>query len=96
MFVEDLSIFINADTPGYTLAKVAGVDVDALFDNGYALGNVGTSGMASSQPTLTMATALAPANPVGASVVVNLVGYLCAAHEPDGHGLSTLILELSA
>jgi hypothetical protein len=95
MFIEDLSIFINPHTPGYKLATVGGVGVDALFDNGFALGAVGMSGMASTQPTLTMATALAPADPVGVSVVVNLVGYLCVAHEPDGTGLSRLLLELA-
>lgn len=72
---------------------VGGSVVDAIFDNGNALGNVGLMGMASTQPLLTMATADVTANPVCAAVLVGSAAYLVAAHEPDGTGISRLLLE---
>lgn len=77
-------------------ATLAGVAVAAIFDNGYALGSVGALGMASSAPTLTLATASVPADPVGLAAVVGGVSYLVAAHEPDGTGVSRLLLESAA
>jgi hypothetical protein len=52
--------------------------------------------MASSQPALTLSTADVPATPVGVSVVVGGASYLVAAHEPDGTGVSRLLLESAA
>lgn len=66
--------------------------VPAIFDNGFALGSVGI-GMAGTQPSLRVLTSAVPADPVGQAVVVNAVNYAVAAHEPDGTGLSMLMLE---
>lgn len=90
MFVEDHSLFF-ADF-GQT-AIVGGETVSVIFDNGYALGSVGPIGMASSQPMLTLASANVPADPVGTAVVVGGVSYTVGAHEPDGAGMSRLLLE---
>jgi len=70
--------------------------VAAVFDNGYAAASVGPYGMASTQPMLTLATADVPATPVGAAVVVGSTAYVVAAHEPDGTGISRLVLEVAA
>lgn len=75
---------------------VGGSVVDAIFDNGNALGNVGLIGMAATQPQLTLVSADVSTNPVGASVLVGSVAYVVAAHEPDGTGISRLLLELAA
>ncbi len=72
---------------------VDGAEVNGIFDNGYDLATVGLSGMASTQPTFTLSTSSVPASPVGTPVVVNGTNYLVAAHEPDGTGISRLILE---
>jgi hypothetical protein len=69
-----------------------GAPVAAIFDNGFALGSVGI-GMASTQPTLRLRTADVAADPVGQAVSVNAVAYTVAAHEPDGTGVSVLMLE---
>jgi hypothetical protein len=90
MFVENTAAFF-ADF-GQT-ATVGGASVSAIFDSGYALGSVGPIGMASSQPMLTLATANVPANPVGTAVVVGAVSYTIGALEPDGTGISRLMLE---
>ena len=74
-------------------AVVNGSTVPAIFDNGYSLGSVGPIGMASAQPMLTLATAQVPVNPVGTPVVVGSTNYTVGAHEPDGTGMSRLMLE---
>lgn len=76
-----------------TVAVVNGAAVAGIFDNGYQPGNVGAFGMAGTQPGFTVPTASVPANPVGMTVVVGGVSYLVAAHEPDGTGISRLLLE---
>lgn len=97
MVAEDLTPFFDTDSGFATTATVNGViGVPVIFDNGYALGSVGPYGMASTQPSLTLCTADVPATPVGVSVVVGAVTYLVAAHEPDGTGISRLLLEASA
>jgi hypothetical protein len=77
-------------------AVVNSVAVPAIFDAAYAQGSVGAYGMASSQPVLTLATADVPATPVGAAVVVGAASYLVAEHQPDGTGISRLLLEAAA
>lgn len=102
MFVEDLSVFFDLMTPGSVTATVSGQSVVALFDNSDAttlLGQMGArgtslSGMAGTKPSLVMKTTDVPASPIGASVSVNSISYLVAAHEPDGLGVSRLELEL--
>jgi len=93
MFVEDLSAFwadFGAD------ATIDGTAVRAIFDEAYALGTVGAYGMAGSAPVLTLATASVPASPIGLGVVVGTTNYTIASHEPDGTGLSRLLLEVAA
>lgn len=90
MFTEPTAAFFSYFGQS---ATVGGVSVSGIFDNGYALGGVGAMGMASSQPMLTLATANVPANPVGTAVVVGGGNYLVGAHEPDGTGMSRLLLE---
>lgn len=92
MFAEDISAFINP-TEHATSVSVGGVVVSAIFSNGYALGNVGMLGMASSQPSITLKTSDVPASPVGSAVLIGSASYLVAAHEPDGTGMSRLLLE---
>lgn len=77
-------------------AIVSGQPVQAVFDNGYSLGQAGPFGMATTQPRLTCATAALPADPVGAAVVVGSGSYVVAEHQPDGTGISLLLLEVAA
>ena len=108
MFAEDLSVFFNPAEFAST-ALLAGVSVSGIFDNGFALGHVGLSSMASSQPTWTVATADIPPRVIDwfryftepfdpLDLIVNLGGanYKVTAHEPDGTGISRLILEVVA
>lgn len=77
------------------VVAIGGDIVPALFENGFAFGNVGLIGMASSQPSITLKTSDVPSNPVGTAVTVNATSYLVAAHEPDGTGMSRLMLEVA-
>ncbi len=90
MFVENFAPFFQDF--GIT-CTVAGVQKRAIFDNGLRLGSAGLAGVASTGPTLTIPTSELSADPVGQAVVANSVNYLVAAHEPDGTGLSLLLLE---
>lgn len=94
LFDQDISAFINPAEFAKSVS-VGGVVVSAIFDNGYAHGSVGMLGMATSQPSLTLASADVSTDPVGASVLVGSAAYLVAAHEPDGTGISRLLLEVA-
>lgn len=100
MFVEDLSPFFDADSVGVSIATVGGVEgVGVQFSNGYALGDVGALSMASSQPAITLPDTAVPADPVGSAVQItagNGIGsYLVGACEPDGSGITVLVLEVA-
>lgn len=96
MFNENLDAFLDTDTGFAQLVTVNGQSVKAIFNNSYASGNVGLLGMSGSQPALELKTSDVPASPLGMAVVVNGSNYLVAVHEPDGTGMSTLILEVAA
>ena len=83
-FIENLNESDNGD-----------VRVDAIFANGYAAGQVGALGMASSQPTLALPTVQVPANPVGLRVTVDGQAYLITDAHNDGTGETHLLLELA-
>ena len=90
MFVENTAAFF---TDFGQSATVGGVVVPAIFDAAYASSGAGPLGFASSQPTLTLATAHVPADPVGTAVLVAGGSYVVGAHEPGGTGMSRLLLE---
>lgn len=70
-----------------------GAEIDGIFRNAPATVDVGI-GMTSSAPSLTVDTANVPADPVGRTVqIANGTTYRIAAQEPDGTGLTVLILE---
>lgn len=94
MLTENFSVFMNT-AEFATSVTLNGVTVPAIFDAAFALGSVGSFGMASAQPSLTLATASVPASPVGKTAVVNGTSYQVVAHEPDGTGVSRLLLELA-
>lgn len=81
-------------------AEVAGLPVVGIFDDAYTTASVGI-GMASTAPTLLIGPADLPADLVGSAVVIFTADgsvrgdYLVAAHEPDGTGMSRLLLEVA-
>jgi hypothetical protein len=91
MFTEDFSAFMNT-AEFATSVTLNGVTVSAIYDAAYALGDIGAYGAASTQPSLTLATADVPESPVGKTATIDLVDYLVVTHEPDGTGVSRLLL----
>lgn len=100
-------MFFSDDTPGFVQTNLAGVPVGGIFDSAYALADVGGAGMASTQPTFTLPTASVPPRvvdwftffseprqPVDLQVTIHRKTYQVVAHEPDGTGVSVLMLEL--
>lgn len=92
---EDLSAFFNTDEFAIA-ATLNGVAVRGIFDSAFDLASVGVYGMAGSAPVFTLASSDVPANPVGLSLLASAITYTVAAHEPDGTGISRLILERTA
>lgn len=72
---------------------LAGLAFTGIFDAAYQLADAGNNGMASTGPVLTLPTAQVPANAAGQAVLVNGVSFTVAAHQPDGTGISLLLLK---
>lgn len=89
-FNEDLSAFF-ADFADQ--AQLGGQPVRGIFDNGYALAAGGVVGLASTQPAFTLATSSVGPDVVGQTLVVGSTSYVVAEHQPDGTGVSLLLLE---
>lgn len=99
-FEEDLSLFLSSDEFGSVATATTRhgevVQFQVIFDNGYAVGSVGLAGMASTQPSA-MARSVDVADvSVGGSLDVNGATYVVAELQPDGTGMTTLLLEKAA
>lgn len=91
-FTEDLSAFINPDTPGYKVAQILGGSVEGIFSNDFALGNVGI-GFESSDPEFTCRDIDIELVEHQETVTIDSVEYKVAEINPDGTGLSVLRLK---
>lgn len=76
-------------------ATLGGVAVQGIFKRAYVESGAGM-GMASTAPTFRLASIDVPASPVGLPLVIDGVNYAIAAPEPDGTGMTLLILERTA
>lgn len=90
MFAEDTALFF-ADFA--VDGSLDGATVRGIFDAEYALAEVGTSGMAATAPVYTLPTAQVPAAPVGKLLLLPTGRWKIAEHQPDGTGMSLLLLE---
>lgn len=77
-------------------ATLSGVGVSGIFEAAGTVSGVGALGMASTQPTFSLPTASVAGDPVGQPLVHAGVAYTVADHEPDGTGVSRLLLEVVA
>jgi hypothetical protein len=83
--IETLNAFFSDFA---STATVGGVTVEALWDAAYT----DPLGMAGNQPQLIVASEDLPSVAVGQAVTVNAVNYTVTGIEPDGTGITTLIL----
>ena len=87
------------------VATLAGREVQGIFDAPHELAQVGLLGAASARVTLTLPTASVPTEivdwfsyfnaqrlPVDLTCTVRGVHYQIAEHQPDGTGMSVLVL----
>lgn len=82
-FTEDLAVFVNSDTPGYTVATINALPVDVIFDNGY----VDSFGVTNSEKAITCIAADIPGLAAGSTVTIDAVAYTVAELQPDGTGM---------
>ncbi len=90
MFTEDLSPFFDV-TQMATAATLNGVAVTGIYDNEYALQDLGGS---ASAPSFLMATSAVPATPVGMALVIGATTYKVVETMPDGTGVTMLRLRV--
>lgn len=91
--------YLTADTAAFLAdfgvpATIGAVTVQVIFDNGYQTGLAGT--IETTGPTAVGATADLAASVEGTSLVINSVTYKVADNQPDGTGMTTLVLERAA
>lgn len=90
MFTEDLTAFLDT-TQGFAVnATLGAATVPVIFDNAFsdALGIV-----SSTQPVALGTTADLAAATVGSTITINAVAYTIAEIQPDGTGLTRLMLK---
>jgi hypothetical protein len=90
------------------VAEIGGVQVAGIFDRPTDQGSVGQLGMVTTRPTFTLPSASVPADwwpgaeagPLDALdaplITIGGVSYAVVLHEPDGTGMSRLMLEVQA
>ena len=93
-FAQDLPTFF-ADPEIGTDAAIDGVPVRGILDMASALGGLGV-GMSSTGPRFILASSDVPDEPVGRTLSSGGVEYTIVEHDPDGTGVSTLALEVTA
>lgn len=91
MFAEDLSAFFDVAGGFAVNATIGGLPVAGIFDNGYQ--GALTGAIESSAPTFIAPTANVAAVVQGTAITVNATAYSVTGVEPDGTGVTTLILE---
>ena len=89
-FVETLADFLDTDDFAIT-ATIGASSVDGIFNNGYEE----SFGMAAgSKPSFLCKVADLPALTLGTTTaVINSITYTVQENQPDGFGLTTLMLE---
>ena len=83
-FLDDFGVIAQGGT-----CTLNGVSAEGIFDNGYNA----SFGMDGTQPSLLVKSSDASGAVRGTAVVVNSVSYTVQGIEPDGTGMTKLILE---
>jgi hypothetical protein len=89
---EDLSPFFVAGEFAGSADTLNGVTVVGIFDGAYVATGDGI-GMSSTRPVYTLPTSAVPVDQEGLVLVAGGKHFTVAAQEPDGTGVTMLILE---
>ena len=92
-FTENLSDFINPDTPGYVLTTILGASVAGIFLNEYENANLGLAGFEAAAPQLHVRTVDIPTVVHNTPVLIGAITYKVAEKHSDGTGISVLVLK---
>lgn len=94
-FVEDHTAFMPDFGVQATATTRHGevVTLQVIFDNGYQLAGAGPMGLASSQPSATARSADVADLITGSAIEIGGVSYTVAEQQPDGTGMTVLLLE---
>lgn len=95
-FTEDFADFINSDTPGYQVATVGGNSLAGIFVDEYAKAQAGMAGMSGSEQVFytTDAGITSAGVTIGSTVTIASTAYVVSERQPDGTGMSNLVLTL--
>jgi len=91
MFTEDLSVFFNTDEFA-VVATINNVSVNGIFDREFVSVSSGKVQIEGFRPVFTCATSDVSGVTEDDLVVVDTVTYRVAFPEPDGTGITRLIL----
>lgn len=93
--VEDLTVFFN-DAEFAQVAMLGGVEVRGIFDRPYAEAQMGAfAAVATARTSFTLPSGQA-AGALGKSIVIDGIGaFIVAEVQPDGTGVTALILEVA-
>lgn len=93
----ELAIFFDADdfgvTASYTPSGGSASNVKGIFDNEFFEAAVGDVGVAIQQPRFLCRTSDISAAAEGDAITINSVAYTIRVVQPDGTGVTTLVLE---
>ena len=93
MFVEDFEPFFDTASGFAVQATVGAESFPVIFDNGYQA--ILNGAFESTAPTAMVASANIPSVVQGTSITVDSTSYVVTGVQPDGTGMTTLILELA-
>lgn len=85
----DLAAFVDEDMPGYALATIGAGSVAGLFSNP----SLEALGIAGSRPVFRALTTEVSSVVEGTAITINATAYTVAGIQPDGKGMTLLILE---
>lgn len=95
-FTEDLLAFLDTGDFAVTATYDSDTSVVGIFGNAHELAPLGMAMHASSAPAFICRAADIDASPTGKAMVINSISYTIAEHQPDGAGMTTLILKRSS
>lgn len=92
-FTEDLAAFLGTSDFATAATYDGATAINVIFDNDWDAMPLGMAGQSALRPRAMCRSADIAANPVGKTLLVNAVTYTIAEHQPDGTGMSLLILK---
>ena len=88
----DLAEMLDTDEFGVEMTLTGGTKVNVIFDDEYRVQNIQDGQISATAPQVIGRTSDLSGISLGATVTINSVAYKVIERQPDGTGLTTLIL----